>query len=108
MQEQLNTHSNANDSIAAPFRTQDTTSIVSIDNSSRLAELESSIQAIYSECLSFQSELKGLQEEFHKVVTSALQHSKQIQAIQSDMRGLSVMVIELRNGIPPPMLLRSL
>jgi hypothetical protein len=49
--------------------------------------------------ISFESEFKGLQPEFQKVITSALQHSKQIQAIQSCMRGLSVMVLELRNSL---------
>jgi hypothetical protein len=99
--EQDNTYLKSNTSTAAPPRTQDTTSVVSSDNNIRLAELESIIHCIDSERLSFQSEFKGLQAEFHKVITSALQHSKQIQAIQSDMHGLSSMVLELRNGILP-------
>jgi hypothetical protein len=101
MQEQVNTPSNANDSIPAPPRIRDTTSVVSSDNSSRLSELELSIQSIDSERLSFKSEFKGLQAEFQKVIMSALQHSKKIQAMQSDMRGLSAMVLELRNGLIP-------
>jgi hypothetical protein len=94
IQEQDNTHPKADTPIAAPHRTQDRTSVTSSDNSSHLVELESSIQSIDSERLYFQS-------EFQKVITSALQHSKQIQAIQSDMRGLSVMVLELRNNLLP-------
>jgi hypothetical protein len=54
-QVQDNTYPKANTSIAAPPRTQDTKSVVSSDNSSQLAELESSIQSIDSERISFQS-----------------------------------------------------
>jgi hypothetical protein len=61
MKEQVNTHPNANTSIVDPPRTQDTTSVFSNDNISWLAELESSIQSIDYERLSFQSEFKGLQ-----------------------------------------------
>jgi hypothetical protein len=80
IQEQVNTTSNANASISAPPRTQGTTSMAYKDNSSPLEELESSIQSIDSERLYFKSELKGLQAEFQKVITSALQHPKKIQA----------------------------
>jgi hypothetical protein len=111
MQESVITHDKADTSITAPQRTKDTTSVTSSANCSRLAELESRIQYIDSERLSFQSEFKGLQAEFQKVITSALQHSKQIHAIQSDMRGLSDMVIELHNGLlpnAPPLPTRSI
>jgi hypothetical protein len=72
MQEQVNTHPNANTSIVDHPRTQDTTSVLSNGNISWLAELESSIQSIDYERLSFQSEFKGLQAEFQKVIMSAL------------------------------------
>jgi hypothetical protein len=95
------THDKADTPITAPRRTQDTTSVTSSANSIHLAVLESSIQSIDYERLSFQSEFKGLQAEFQKVITSAIQHSKHIQEIQSDMRGLSAMVLELCNGLLP-------
>jgi hypothetical protein len=75
MLEQSTTSTTTNASTLAPTCTQYTTSIVSNDNSSRLAELESIIQSIDSEHLSFQSEFKGLHAEFKKVMTSDLQHS---------------------------------
>jgi hypothetical protein len=93
MQEPIIPHEKADTLITAPQRTQDTTSVTSSANNSRLAELESIIQSIDSESLSFQSEFKGLQDEFQKLIASALQHSKQIQSIQSDMRGLSATVL---------------
>jgi chromosome segregation ATPase len=101
MQESVITHDKTDASITPPQRTKDTTPVTSSANSSRLAEIESSIQSIDSESLSLKSKFKGLQAEFQKVITSVLQHSKQIQAIQSDMRGLSAMVLELRNGLLP-------
>jgi hypothetical protein len=91
----------ANAPLPAPTHTQEVISVSSNDNSSRLAELESSIQSINSERISFQFNFKCLQAEFQKVTTSALQHSKKIQAIQSDMRGLSSMFLELRTGLSP-------
>jgi hypothetical protein len=81
MQESVITHDKADTAITDPQRTQDTTSVTSSDNISRLAELKSSIQYIDSKTLSFQSESKSLQAEFKRVITSAIQHSKQIQAI---------------------------
>jgi hypothetical protein len=102
MQEPAIADDKADTPITAPQLTQDTTSVISSVNSSRLTELESSIQSIDSERLSFQSKFKGLQAEFPKVITSALQHSKQIQAIQSDMRGLSDMVLGRTPQWTPP------
>jgi hypothetical protein len=58
-------------------------------NSIRLAELESSLLSIQSECTSMQLEHTQLQNEFQKVLTGVLNHSKEIQAMQSEVRGLT-------------------
>jgi hypothetical protein len=72
MIEQSTTSATANAPTLTPTRTQDSTSGASNDNSSRLAELESSIQSIDSERSSLQYKFKGIQAEFQKVITSAL------------------------------------
>jgi hypothetical protein len=79
--------------------TQEVISVSYNDNISRLAELESTINSINSERISLQADHQSLQAEFQKVITSALQHSNQIQAIQSDMRSLSSMVLKIRSAL---------
>jgi hypothetical protein len=70
-------------------------------NSIRLAELESSLLSIQSKHTSMQSDHTQLKNEFQKVLTGVLKHSKEIQAIQSEVRGLTTMMQEIRNIIFP-------
>jgi hypothetical protein len=79
-------------------------------NSSRLAELESSVSSIQSEGDYMQSDYKQLRNEFQKDLSGVIQHSKEIRAIHSDISELTTMMQEIRNIIlpsAPPLLLRS-
>jgi hypothetical protein len=77
---------------------QDSTTTRSGDNISRLAELEFSLQSIQSERTSMQSDHHILRDDFQKVMDGVLQHSKEIQSMHSDVRSLSVMILEIRNA----------
>jgi hypothetical protein len=67
--------------------------------SSRFAEIELSLLSIQSERTSMQSDHTQLRNEFQKVLTGFLYHSKEIQAMQSEVRGLTSMMQEIRNTI---------
>jgi hypothetical protein len=70
-------------------------------NSSRLTELESSLLSIQSERTSMQSDQTQLQNEFQKVLTGVLKHSKESQAMQSEVHGLTTMMQDICNAIFP-------
>jgi hypothetical protein len=71
------------------------------DNSSRIAELETSIQSIHSKSISMQSDHQGLRADFQKVVYGVLQHSKEILALQSDIHSISSIIQEICNAVLP-------
>jgi TolA-binding protein len=56
------------------------------DNSSRLAELEESIKSIQLKCVEMETSHKQLCEDFPKVLSGLMQHSKEIQAMQHDVK----------------------
>jgi chromosome segregation ATPase len=68
-------------------------------NSSRLAELESSLLSIQSQRTSMQSDHTRLQNEFQNVRMGVIKHYKEIQAMQSEVLGLTTMMQEIRNAI---------
>jgi Mg2+ and Co2+ transporter CorA len=70
-------------------------------NSGCLAMLESSIVSIQSECNSMQSDHKKLRNEFQKVINDVLKHSKEIQAMQGEVRRLTSTMQEIYNAILP-------
>jgi hypothetical protein len=90
----------APDSIVATSK-QRSTVIAPGDNSSRLAELETSLQYIQSERIFMQSDHQSLIYDFQKVVSGVLQHIQEIQAMQSDVHSLSSMILEIRNAVLP-------
>jgi hypothetical protein len=71
------------------------------ENSSRLADLESNLVYIQSKRDVMQSDHKQLCNEFQRVLSSVIQHSKEIRAMQSDARELMTMMQESRNDILP-------
>jgi hypothetical protein len=65
----------------------------------RLVDLEPSLLSIPYECISIQSDHTQLRNEFQKVLTGVLKHSKEIQSMQSEVRRLVTMMQEIRNVI---------
>jgi hypothetical protein len=70
-------------------------------NSSRFVELEQSLLSVQSERTSVQSDRTQLRNDFQKVLTGVLKHSKEFQAMQSEVRGLAKMMQEILNAILP-------
>jgi hypothetical protein len=70
-------------------------------NISSLAELEASLLSIQSESTFMQSDHTQLRNEFQKILTGVLKHSKEMQAIQSEVRGLTAVMQKFRNAIFP-------
>jgi hypothetical protein len=99
MQEQSNTPSHANVNMPVSTNNQEVISVSSNENNIHLDQLEASIQSINCEQTSFRSDFKNMEVKFEKIITSALQHSTQIQAIQTYMCSLHSIVLELRNGL---------
>jgi hypothetical protein len=58
-------------------------------NISRLAGLEARLLSIQFKHTSMQSDHTQLWNDFQKVLTGVLNHSKEIQAMQSEVRGLT-------------------
>jgi hypothetical protein len=70
-------------------------------NISRIAEFEPSLLSKQSERTSMQSGHTQLRNEFQKVFTGVLTHSKEIQATQSEVHGLTTLTQEICNAIVP-------
>jgi hypothetical protein len=79
---------------------QDSTATTSGDNI-RLAELKFSLRSIQSEFISMQLYHQIMRDDFQKVMSGFLKHSKEIQAKQSDVGILSAMILEIRNSVLP-------
>jgi hypothetical protein len=101
MQEQYTTPPHTNVTMPVSTHTQEVITVSSNDNNIRIDQLEASIQSIHSEQTSFRSDFKSVEVKFENILTNALQHSSQIQAIQTDMCSLHFIVLELRNGLLP-------
>jgi hypothetical protein len=61
-------------------------------NISCLAELETSLVSIQSDRDSMQSDHKQSRNNFKKVISGLIKHSKEIQEMHSDVRGLTEMI----------------
>jgi imidazoleglycerol phosphate synthase glutamine amidotransferase subunit HisH len=89
------------DLLTVPNITHDAVSITSNDNSIRLAELENSLHFIHSKRISMQSDHQSIRADCQKVISGVLEHSKEIQAMQSDMHSISLTTHNIRNAVLP-------